>query len=157
MVRNIMSRDSAALPAASTLPAAALLRVLAAALCGLLFGAGLTVSGMTDPVRVLGFLDVAGAWDPTLALVMAGALAVAAPGMALVRRRGAPLLAPRLLIPTRRDIDAPLLAGAVLFGVGWGLVGLCPGPALANLSTGLVEVAMFVAAMAVGLAVGRRR
>jgi uncharacterized membrane protein YedE/YeeE len=124
---------------------------LAALLCGLLFGAGLAIGGMTDPARVLGFLDVAGAWDPTLAFVMAGALAVAAAGYAISRRRPRPLLAEAFAIPTRRDLDARLAGGATLFGVGWGLVGLCPGPALANLARGSAPVAIFVAAMIAGM------
>src|SRR3954447_1467416 len=102
--------------------------------CGLIFGAGLLISGMTQPEKVLGFLDIFGAWDATLAFVMAGAVAVSSIGFALARRRGAPLFASGYLLPTRRDIDAPLVAGAVLFGVGWGLVGICPGPALVNLA-----------------------
>src|SRR5438445_12134902 len=95
--------------------------------CGLIFGAGLFISGMTQPEKVLGFLDIFGAWDATLALVMAGAVAVSAAGFALARRRGAPVLATTYHWPTRSDIDAPLVMGAVLFGTGWGLVGICPG------------------------------
>ena len=119
--------------------------------CGLLFGAGLMISGMTDPTKVLGFLDLFGAWDATLALVMAGAVAVASLGFAIARRRGAPVLAERSLWPTRTDIDAQLLIAGGLFGIGWGLVGLCPGPALVNL-TGLgLPVIAFVVAMAIGM------
>lgn len=119
--------------------------------CGLLFGAGLLISGMTQPDKVLGFLDVFGAWDATLAFVMAGALAVTSIGFALARRRGAPVLAAQSLWPTRSDIDAPLVGGAVLFGIGWGLVGLCPGPALINLAGLSLPVMVFVAAMALGM------
>jgi uncharacterized protein len=129
--------------------------ILAALACGLVFGFGLAISGMTQPTKVLGFLDVlgigSGTWDPTLALVMIGALAVAAPGFALARRREKPVLAPASLWPTKADIDRPLVAGAVLFGVGWGLVGLCPGPAIANLATASPRVVAFVIAMGIGM------
>lgn len=124
-------------------------------LCGLIFGAGLAISGMTNPAKVLAFLDVAGAWDPTLALVMGGALVVSAGGYAVARRRAAPLLGGAFDVPTRQDLDPKLIGGAALFGVGWGLVGLCPGPALANLLRGSVEVAIFVGAMLVGVAAYR--
>jgi uncharacterized membrane protein YedE/YeeE len=128
--------------------------VLATA-CGVLFGAGLAVSGMTNPAKVLGFLDVLGRWDPTLAFVMGGAVVVAALGFARARRRERPWLAERFAFPTRRDVDADLVVGAVLFGVGWGLVGLCPGPALANLVRGSAEVGLFVTAMVVGVLLHR--
>jgi uncharacterized membrane protein YedE/YeeE len=97
--------------------------VAAAFASGLLFGLGLVVSQMVDPQKVLAFLDLFGNWDPSLAFVMAGAVAVSALGWVLARRRGAPVLVPRLEMPSRRDVDAPLLAGAALFGLGWGLVG----------------------------------
>ena len=126
-------------------------RALYAALAGALFGLGLAVSGMTDPDKVLNFLDVAGAWDPTLALVMGGALAVNASAYALTKRRAKPLFADAFALPTRVDLDARLLGGAALFGVGWGLVGLCPGPALASLGRGESEVLAFVAAMVAGM------
>ena len=126
--------------------------LLASFLCGLVFGAGLLISGMTQPDKVLGFLDLFGAWDATLAFVMAGAVAVTAAGFALARRHGIPLLAERLRWPDRSDIDAPLLTGAVLFGVGWGLVGLCPGPALVNLAGLSGPVIVFVIAMTAGMA-----
>jgi hypothetical protein len=129
--------------------------ILAALVCGLVFGFGLAISGMTQPTRVLGFLDVlglaSGRWDPTLAFVMIGALAVAAPGFLLTGRRARPLFAPAAAWPSQRDIDRPLLAGAVLFGIGWGLVGLCPGPAIANLATLSSRVVAFVLAMAAGM------
>ena len=131
------------------------MRILSAFLCGLIFGLGLVISGMTDTTRVLGFLDVLaipkGAWDPTLVIVMATALAVSMPGFVLARRRSRPLLADAVAWPTRRDIDRPLLAGARMFGVGWGLVGLCPGPAIANLATASPAVIQFVAAMIAGM------
>jgi uncharacterized membrane protein YedE/YeeE len=119
--------------------------------CGLIFGFGLLISGMTDPQKVLGFLDLFGRWDPTLVFVMVGAVGVSSAGYALARRRGTPLLAARSLWPTSQDIDAPLVGGAVLFGIGWGLVGICPGPALVNLGTLSPRVAVFVAAMVLGI------
>lgn len=129
--------------------------VLAALVSGLIFGFGLAISGMTQPTKVLGFLDVlgiaSGTWDPTLAFVMIGALAVAAPGYVLARRRERPLLAEVAAWPKKREIDRPLVAGAVLFGLGWGLVGLCPGPAIANLATLSSRVVAFVIAMAAGM------
>lgn len=127
------------------------MHIFASLLCGLVFGAGLLISGMTQPAKVLGFLDLLGRWDPTLAFVMAGALAVSAVGYALLRRRPAPMLAPTHLWPTARDIDRPLLAGSAIFGIGWGLAGLCPGPALENLATLSPRVIAFVLAMAVGI------
>jgi uncharacterized membrane protein YedE/YeeE len=126
--------------------------LLASFLCGLIFGAGLLISGMTQPDKVLGFLDLFGAWDATLAFVMAGAVAVTAAGFALARRRGIPLLAEKLRWPDRSDIDAPLVTGAILFGIGWGVVGLCPGPALVNLAGLSGPVIVFVIAMAAGMA-----
>lgn len=128
---------------------------IAAFVCGALFGLGLALSGMTDPARVQGFLDFAGAWDPTLAFVMGSALATTAAGYRLVRARGRPLFAPGFAWPQRSELDLPLFAGAVLFGVGWGLVGLCPGPALASLARGSFELYVFVAAMLAGAAAQR--
>ncbi len=128
---------------------------LVAGLCGIVFGAGLAVSGMTNPAKVLAFLDVFGRWDPTLAFVMGGALVVSATGFALARRRSRPWLAESFAIPTLRDIDPKLIGGAALFGVGWGLVGLCPGPALANLCRGSAEVLLFVGAMIAGVVLYR--
>ena len=128
--------------------------VLASLACGFIFGWGLTVSGMIQPTKVLGFLYVfgipSGTWDPSLAVVMAAGLTVAGIGYALVRRRP-PLFEKTSLWPTRKDIDQPLLFGALLFGVGWGLVGLCPGPAVANLATLSLPVGIFVIAMALGM------
>jgi uncharacterized protein len=119
-----------------------------------MFGWGLLISGMIRPDKVLGFLDVlaipAGNWDPSLAVVMAAALAVTVPGYALARRRS-PLFAAQNQWPKQTAIDRPLLAGAALFGIGWGLVGLCPGPAIENLATGSPPVVVFVVAMAVGM------
>ena len=124
--------------------------VLAAFGAGLVFGLGLVVSGMTEPSKVLGFLDVLGRWDPTLAFVMGGALAVTAPGFALLKRRNASLLGEALHWPRANTIDLALVGGAALFGAGWGLVGLCPGPALVNLESLSPKVFGFVLAMAVG-------
>ena len=120
-------------------------------LVGLLFGAGLTLSGMIDPARVLGFLDVAGVWDPTLALVMAGALLPSAAAYAISRRMSGPVMAEEFCIPSSRILEARLLAGAAIFGVGWGLVGLCPGPALAGLAFGRWQIWLFAGAMAAGM------
>ena len=119
--------------------------------CGFIFGLGLLVSGMVQPAKVLGFLDIFGAWDPSLAVVMLAALVVSNAGFALVRRRQRPILAPKSLWPLKTDIDRPLVIGSALFGVGWGLVGLCPGPALENLATLSPRVIVFVVAMAAGL------
>jgi uncharacterized protein len=125
--------------------------VIASFVCGLIFGCGLLISGMTDPVKVLGFLDVFGRWNPTLVFVMAGAVGVSAAGYAVARLLGAPLMVVRSLWPSRKDIDAPLIGGAVLFGIGWGLAGICPGPALVNLGTLSPRVAVFVVAMMLGI------
>ena len=127
---------------------------VASFLCGLVFGGGLVISGMTQPAKVLGFLDFfgipSGAWDPSLALVMAAGLVVASIGYGLLRTRR-PLFEKENLWPSKKKIDSPLLAGALLFGVGWGLVGLCPGPAIVNLSTLALSGFVFVIAMAVGM------
>ncbi len=122
---------------------------------GALFGLGLGVSGMTLPAKVKGFLDVAGSWDPTLAMVMVGAIGVHFVLFRLILRRRAPLFDTRFDVPTRRDIDLRLVGGAMLFGVGWGLSGQCPGPALTNLATGAPTALVFVAAMAAGMVIQR--
>jgi hypothetical protein len=127
------------------------LSVLAALVAGTLFGAGLTVSQMIDPGKVVAFLDIFGQWDPSLALVMAGALVVAFLGYRLAGAQGTPWLTGAFAKPKRTDIDAKLLAGAVLFGLGWGLAGYCPGPAIAGLALGEMPTAIFVAAMAGGM------
>ena len=127
--------------------------ILAPLVCGLIFGAGLLISGMVQPSKVLGFLDIFGAWDPSLAVAMAAALAVAAPGFMLARNRPRPVLSGQYFWPGKSQIDAPLVLGAGLFGIGWGLVGLCPGPALESLATLSPGVIVFVAAMAVGMVI----
>ena len=126
-------------------------RPVAALASGLVFGWGLSLSGMLDPVRVRGFLDVAGAWDPSLMFVLGGAVAVSALGYRILPHLRRPAFDTRFDLPTRRRIDAPLIAGSALFGIGWGLAGFCPGPAMAALSTGLLPVAVFVAAMLAGM------
>jgi uncharacterized protein len=132
------------------------LRATAALASGLVFGLGLAVSGMMNPAKVIGFLDVAGDWDPTLAFLMVGALLVAVPAYRLVPRRGRPILEEEFSLPEKKTIDAPLLGGPALFGVGWGLVGFCPGPAIAALGSGLLPVFAFVAAMLAGMALHAR-
>ena len=127
-------------------------RVLIALLAGLLFGLGLTVSQMINPGKVLGFLDLFGDWDPSLAFVMLGAIPVAATGYRLARRSSAPLCATEFAPPAASRIDARLIGGAILFGIGWGLVGYCPGPALASLGLGNSGTLLFVAAMFAGMA-----
>lgn len=124
---------------------------LSAFACGLLFGLGLLLAGMADPSKVLAFLDLAGAWDPSLALVMVAAIGVAALPMTLARRRSRALLGGAMQLPTRRDLDARLIGGSLLFGVGWGIAGICPGPALAILLSGHWQALLFVAAMLAGM------
>jgi hypothetical protein len=122
-------------------------------LAGIIFGAGLTLSDMVNPARVLNFLDFAGSWDPTLMFVMAGGLAVTTLGYWLTFRRRAPVTDREFHLPTARQIDLPLVGGAALFGVGWGLAGICPGPAFADLVTLDPKIQLFVAAMLVGMIV----
>ena len=123
---------------------------------GMLFGLGLSVSEMINPARVIGFLDVAGRWDSTLLFVMGGAVAVTMPLFALIERRAEPLLARQFALPVKRQIDRPLIIGAVIFGVGWGLGGFCPGPAIAGLASGSSGVFLFVVAMIGGQWLARR-
>ncbi len=126
-------------------------RIFVALLAGTLFGLGLAISGMTNPAKVVGFLDVAGDWDPTLAFVMGGALLVTIPAFRLILGRQRPVLADGFALPKGTALDARLLGGAALFGVGWGLSGFCPGPAVTALVTGLAPVFAFVAAMLAGM------
>lgn len=135
------------------------MRILFGLAAGLLFGFGLVLSGMSNPAKVLNFLDFAGSWDPSLAFVMAGAAATAFIGYRLVWRRPQPVLAPRYDLPTANRIDARLLTGAVLFGIGWGIGGYCPGPAWTGLALGAAGTLAFLPAMLLGmaLAVGVQR
>jgi uncharacterized membrane protein YedE/YeeE len=127
------------------------MQALASFLCGLIFGSGLMISGMTQPAKVLGFLDIFGRWDPTLAFVMAGALSISSVGYTLARRQRRPVIEAQHFWPNRTDIDRPLVVGSVLFGIGWGLAGLCPGPALENLASPSLRVIVFVMAMIGGM------
>ena len=127
--------------------------VAAALLAGLVFGIGLLVSGMADPAKVLGFLDLAGAWDPSLACVMAGAIAVGLPAFALAKRRRRSLLGEPMSLPATSSVDRRLVVGGLLFGAGWGLAGFCPGPALVALGMGAAKGGVFVAAMLAGMGV----
>jgi uncharacterized membrane protein YedE/YeeE len=122
-----------------------------ALITGLLFGAGLALSGMTDPAKVLGFLDIAGDWIPDLAFVMGGALVVTLGATPLILGRARPLLADAFRLPINKTIDAQLVVGGVIFGIGWGLWGYCPGPAMASLAYGEPTTLLFVAAMLVGM------
>lgn len=127
--------------------------VVTALLAGLVFGLGLIVSGMADPAKVLGFLDLAGAWDPSLAFVMAGAIAVGLVAFAVAGRRTRSLLGLELQLPQGRDIDRRLVLGGLVFGIGWGLAGFCPGPALVALGMGQAKAAVFVLAMLAGMGI----
>jgi uncharacterized membrane protein YedE/YeeE len=122
---------------------------------GLVFGIGLIVSGMTDPGKVLGFLDVAGAWDPSLAFVMVGAILVGFFAFRFAGRRGRTFLGGALHLPTRRDLDWRLVTGSVVFGAGWGLAGYCPGPALVSFGSGAAPAAVFVVSMLFGMLLAR--
>jgi uncharacterized membrane protein YedE/YeeE len=127
------------------------LRIVIALVAGLVFGLGLLLSGMADPAKVLGFLDLAGRWDPSLALVMVGAIALAAVAFAWGRGRATSLLGDPIQLPAKRTIDRRLIVGALLFGAGWGLAGFCPGPALVALGLGNAKAVVFVAAMLAGM------
>ena len=133
-----------------------MIAVLSAFGCGLVFALGLGIGGMTQPAKVLGFLDVFGAWDASLAFVMAGAVATHAMLRPLVLRRGAPVLEVRFSLPTLAAIDGRLLAGAVLFGAGWGLAGFCPGPAIVATGAGAEVAVVFAVAMVAGMFVQAR-
>ena len=129
--------------------------VLAAFVSGVLFGVGLAMSGMTDPRRVLGFLDLFGEFDPTLLFVLGGAVATTTVLFRFVLRRGSPVLASTFQVSNLRHIDRSLLAGAAIFGIGWGIAGYCPGPVLAGLGIGSLEALWFVPAMIVGMLLHR--
>lgn len=118
---------------------------------GLVFALGLGISGMTRPVKVIGFLDFFGAWDASLALVMIGAIAVYFVAYRMSAKMTSPLLAPKFALPTRSDLDLKLILGAAIFGAGWGLGGFCPGPALTALASGALPVMIFVVAMGIGM------
>ena len=128
-------------------------RLIPAFAAGTLFGAGLTVSGMTDPQRVRGFLDLFGQWDPTLAFVMGGAIIVMAIAWRLRGRMGHPLFAEQFVLPSRSDLDVRLILGSALFGIGWGIAGLCPGPAIASFALAPAAILPFVTAMLAGMAI----
>lgn len=131
------------------------MNMLVAFICGILMSLGLVFSGMVNPRKVIGFLDVFGNFDPTLGFVMAGALAVASVGFRLVGR-SSPLLGGNFELPKKSEIDLRLLAGAALFGVGWGLAGFCPGPALVSVGLGLPQAGVFVPAMLLGMFLARK-
>jgi uncharacterized protein len=132
------------------------MKVLSAFLFGVIFGLGLGIGGMTQPTRIIGFLDVTGHWDSTLAFVMGGAVTVTLILFPVILKRSRPALAERFVLPVKRRIDVPLLCGAALFGIGWGLSGYCPGPALVSLVTASPPVLVFVVLMAAGLYLGRQ-
>ena len=127
------------------------MHALSAFAAGLIFGIGLIVSGMTDPSKVIGFLDLAGQWDPSLAFVMVGAILVGLAGNAIARKRAAAFLGGVLHLPAARDIDRRLVLGGLAFGVGWGLAGFCPGPAIVALGAGQDKAVVFVIAMSAGM------
>ena len=131
------------------------MRLFVSYLIGLVFGVGISISGMANPAKVINFFDITGTWDPSLAFVMGGALGVTALGYRFVLRRSGPLMAQAFALPTRRDIDMPLLAWAGSFGIGWGIAGFCPGGALPALGTGDTNVFMFVGALIVGVMTAR--
>ncbi|MDH3691004.1 MAG: YeeE/YedE family protein [Gammaproteobacteria bacterium] len=125
-------------------------RLITAAITGMIFGIGLALSQMIDRQRVLGFLDVAGSWDPTLLFVLGGAVGVTLVAFRFVLTCSRPVLDDRFYLPTRKDIDRPLVAGAIVFGVGWGLAGYCPGPAVAGMTLGVWNPVLFVVCMVIG-------
>jgi uncharacterized protein len=129
------------------------MRIVSALIAGLIFGLGLILSGMTNPAKVIGFLDLAGRWDPSLAFVMAGAILIGTAAFRLAGKRSTALLGEPMRLPTTTNIDRRLMLGSLAFGIGWGLAGFCPGPALTSLLTGSNPVAIFVAAMLAGMAI----
>lgn len=132
------------------------MRLMVALTAGLIFGLGLAISEMVNPEKVLSFLDFTGAWDPSLAFVLGGAVMVAFIAFRLILKRDAPVFAGKFSLPNKTHIDGGLVVGAILFGIGWGLVGLCPGPAIAALAYGMEESVWFVAALLAGLGIARR-
>ena len=129
-----------------------MLQIIASLIAGTLMGAGLMVSGMMNPNKVLSFLDIFGNWDPTLIFVMGGAIFSALPGFWLSRRLTKPMLANNFQLPDKKNFDRRLVGGAAIFGVGWGLVGLCPGPAISAITTGSPQVIVFLISMTFGMA-----
>lgn len=127
------------------------MRLIASYIVGLIFGVGISISGMANPAKVLNFFDVAGTWDPSLIFVMGGAVVVTFIGYRFVLKRPAPIMEAKFQLPTRRDLDLPLLGGSAVFGIGWGIAGFCPGGALPALGTGKSEVFIFVAALLAGI------
>ena len=127
------------------------MRLIASYIIGLIFGIGISISGMANPAKVLNFFDIAGTWDPSLIFVMGGAVVVTFIGYRVVLKRPAPMLEQKFQLPTRRDLDLPLIGGAAVFGIGWGIAGFCPGGALPALGTGRSEVFVFVAALLAGI------
>lgn len=126
-------------------------RVLVSLLCGLIFGVGLIIAQMTNPAKIIGFLDISGQWDPSLAFVMAGAVAVFSIAYRLALRRHAPLFEERFIVPEKTRLDNPLVVGSLIFGAGWGLAGFCPGPAIVSSGFGDPRVWAFVVAMFAGM------
>lgn len=135
---------------------ARIIRILISLFCGLVFGFGLSLSGMLNPLRVRGFLDITGQWDPSLAFVLGGAVAVAAVGWLVVGRLKSPAFDEEFHLPATTPVDRRLVAGSVIFGIGWGMAGFCPGPAIASLSLGLLSSFIFVSAMLAGMLVHDR-
>lgn len=131
------------------------MRLIVTYVIGLVFGIGISISGMANPAKVINFFDVTGSWDPSLAFVMGGALVVAFVGFRMVLRRPAPALASDFQVPANRTIDARLIGGSAIFGIGWGIAGFCPGGALPALGTGRVEVLTFVVSAAIGIVIAR--
>jgi hypothetical protein len=129
------------------------MRIISAFITGLIFGIGLIISGMTNPAKIIDFLDITGQWDPSLLLVMLGAVSITFFAFRFVERKSVSLLGDNIQLPKKTGLDKPLILGAVLFGIGWGLAGYCPGPALASLSSGLLPPVLFVLTMITGMGV----
>ncbi|MFA6178986.1 MAG: DUF6691 family protein [Candidatus Methylopumilus sp.] len=127
--------------------------LISAFMSGLIFGIGLILSGMTDPAKVIGFLDVTGSWDPSLAFVMLGAIAVAYFAFRIATRQSKTILGETIALPAKKEIDTRLIVGSITFGIGWGLAGYCPGPAIASIATNASEPILFSAAMLAGMAI----